>query len=212
MLKNINKKLLLIFSLALFLRLSLIFVAYHGDLNNNISWGKLAVERGLNGFYGFPSESFEKVNWEYSAPNQPPLTILLFAGLRTVWLWVERFSWFLNNNIKIFPSGFIWFWELKGMILLVKLPSIFADLGIGLMIYHYVINKTKDERKALILTVVWLSNPIIWYNSSVWGQTDSVVNLLGLAGVLALMEKNLVRFVLFFSLSFLFKGSLGIFI
>jgi hypothetical protein len=126
MLKKLNKMAVLFF-IALTLRLGLVFTAYHGDLNNNISWGTLAVERGLSGFYG----SSDADDWEYSAPNQPPLSILMFAGVRVVWQVVENVSWWLNNNISIFPSPFIWFWEGRGMILLIKLPGILADLGVG---------------------------------------------------------------------------------
>jgi Gpi18-like mannosyltransferase len=234
-----KKKLLLLFITAFVLRLGLVFTAYHGDLNNNISWGTLAVERGLSGFYG----SSNADDWPYSAPNQPPLTILMFTGLRMVWQVVENISWWLNNNFKIFPSGFIWFWESKGITLLVKLPGILADLGIGYCIYKYLLGSShpgakrsevvgshrkskedygdsivpmkselQNDKKALLVLSVWLFNPITWYNSAVWGQTDSIVNLLGLLGIFWLLKKKLVWFSVFFTLSFLFKGSLGIFI
>ena len=197
-----KKKLIVIFIIALVFRLSLIFVAHHGDLNNNISWGTLAVQRGLNGFY-------EGEDWPYSVPNQPPLTILMFAGMRVIWQVIENASWWLNNNLKFFYSPFIWFWESKGMTLLVKLPGILADLGIGWLIYKYLTKKKK--KLALLLTAVWLFNPITWYNSAIWGQTDSIVNILGLAAILFLLERRLVLFSILFILSAFFKGSLIIF-
>jgi Gpi18-like mannosyltransferase len=186
-----NKKLVLVFVMALFLRLFLVFVAYHGDLNNNISWGTLAVEKGLTGYY-------EGEGWPYSAPNQPPLTILMFASTRVIWLAVQSFT---------FPWQF---WQDKGMIFLVKLPSILADLGIGWLIYKYLFQKKK--KFAFPATAIWLFNPVIWYNSAIWGQTDSIVNLLGLVSVLALLKKNLVLSFLFLVLSLLLKGSLAIFV
>lgn len=203
-----TKKVFSIFLLALVLRFSVIFIAHHGDLNNNISWGTLAVERGLNGFYDPPTPGFGEVKWPYSAPNQPPLTILLFWMTRLSWQGTENFSWWLNNNFPLFPSSFIWFWENKGMDLMVKLPSIFADLGIAWLIFNYF-NRLK---RGLILASVWLFNPITWYNSSVWGQTDSIVNFLGLAGILFLLKKNLPAFATLFTLCLLFKGSLLMFI
>lgn len=207
---GISRKLLLIFLGALTLRLSLVFSAYHGDLNNNISWGTLAVDRGLNGFYDPPSQGFGGASWPYSAPNQPLLTILMFAVLRLTWQIIENVSWRLNNSILLFPSQFIWFWESRGMILLVKLPSILADLGIGWLIYKYF----KDHKKEGVgfkLALVWLFNPITWYNSSIWGQTDSIVNLLGLASFSFLLKRKLPLSGLLFTLSLLFKGSLVIF-
>ena len=200
--KRSGKLLVLIFLAAFLLRFGLVFVAYHGDLNNNISWGNLAADRGLAGFY-------EGLDWPYSAPNQPPLTILMFAATSVVWRTVENVSGWLNNNFPIFPSPFVWFWESWGMTLLVKLPSILADLGIGWLIYKYLSKKKK--KLALLVTTIWLFNPIIWYNSSIWGQTDSIVNLLGLIGVFALLRKNLYMFTVFFVLALLFKGSLALF-
>lgn len=194
------KSLYVVFLLALILRFFVIFWAHHGDLNNNISWGTLAVERGLNNFY-------EGEDWPYSAPNQPPLTILLFWVSRLIWQFIENTSWWLNNNLPAFPSSFIWFWESKGMDFLVKFPSIIADLGIAILIYNFF----ERTKKALFVSSVWLFNPLVWYNSSVWGQTDSVVNFLGLAGVLYLLKKDLARFAGFFTLSLLFKGSLAVF-
>jgi Gpi18-like mannosyltransferase len=199
--------LVLVFLLAFILRLSLVLTAYHGDLNNNISWGTLAVERGLNGFYG----SANADDWPYSAPNQPPLTILMFAGLRYIWIGIDKIAWWINYDVRIFPSRFVWFWRDQGMTILVKLPSIISDLGVGWLIYKYL-SKKKTVKSGFMLSALWLFNPTTWYNSSIWGQTDSIVNLLGLTAVFYLLKKDFVKFTVFFTLSFLFKGSLGIFV
>jgi hypothetical protein len=204
----VRQKLLFILFLAFILRLSVLFLGYHGDLNNQISWGNLAVERGLNGFY-------EGTDWPNSSPNQPPLTILFLAAVAGLWQLIHSFSWYLNDHVSFFPSSFIWFWEARGMILMMKLPSIFADLGIGWIISTYFKNqesRIKNKgRKALLVAGVWLFNPLVWYNSSVWGQTDSIVNLLGLLAVFSLLNKNLRWTAFWFTLSILFKGSLTYF-
>ena len=138
------KKLFVIFLLAFLLRISVLFLGYHGDLNNQISWGTLAIERGFNGFY-------EGTNWPNSAPNQPPLTILLLASVAGLWQLIHSLSWYLNDHISFFPSSFIWFWEARGMILMMKFPSIVADLGIGWLIYIYLKEKTKNKKQALLI-------------------------------------------------------------
>lgn len=209
--KNIKFWLVSIFLLGLILRLGVSLVGYHGDLNNNISWGTIAYEKGLNGFYegsGLATKSNGEKDWPYSAPNQPPLTILTFALCRFVWQHLRDFIWYMNWQLLIFPSRLVWFWDDYGMTLLVKLPSIFADLGIAYLIYRYF----KNQKTGLILSAVWLFNPVIWYNSSVWGQTDSVVNLLGLLAILFLLKKKLPVFAVLFTLSMLFKGSLSTFV
>lgn len=194
---------MLFFFLALVLRLSLVFVAHHGDLNNNISWGNTVLERGLNGYY-------EGSNWDYSNPNQPPLTILTFTATSFVWRGVENLSWFLNNKFGFFPSGFIWFWEARGMDLLVKLPGIIADLLVGYLIYKFL--KERKKKRAVLITCIWLFNPVSWYNSAIWGQTDSIVNLLGFISILFLLKRDLIKSLVFLTLSILFKGSLALFI
>ncbi len=213
MLKQFNSKLFLvtIFLLALVLRLSLIVYAHHGDLNNNISWGTVAYEHGLKGFYeGYAGTTQNIENWPYSAPNQPPLTIYMFTVSRFIWQNLRDFFWYMNWELQVFPSKLVWFWDEKGMDVLVKLPSILADLGIGIVIYKYFKNKSK-QKIGIILASVFLFNPPIWYNSAVWGQTDSIVNLLGLIGIIALLNKKLVKFALFITFSLLFKPSLSIF-
>lgn len=166
-------KLILLFLAAFVLRLAFVNLAHHGDLNNNISWANIAFEKGLNGFY-------EREDFAYSKPNQPPLYILFFTIVRAS-------SWFLGTNME---------W-------MVKIPGILADLGIAWLLYKY--------SKRWWIAAVWLVNPISWYNSAIWGQTDALVNLLGLAAVLALLNKKLVRSVIFFVLSVLYKPSLVIF-
>jgi Gpi18-like mannosyltransferase len=189
MLKKINWILITVFLSAFLLRLSLVFVAHHGDLNNNLSWGKVAYERSLSGFYENPPVG----GWPYSNPNQPPLTILTFAATHAVW----------QKVTDIFKgTSLIWWWQDKGIDLLVKLPGILADLVIAWMIYKYT--------KKLSLAAVWLFNPVIWYNSTIWGQTESIVNLLMFASVIFLLKKDLSKALTFLALCLLFKGSLAL--
>lgn len=197
---------LAIFFLAAILRFSVLLVAHHGDLNNNISWGQIAYENGLRDFYG----SSDSDDWPYSAPNQPPLTIINFAVTANFWHAINDKVSDFNWRYRVFPSKFIWFWEENGWDLLIKLPSLIADLGIGLVIYWYL--RKKKKANAMFIASLWLFNPLTWYNSSVWGQTDSIVNLFGLIAIINLLEKKLVNFSFWFTLSFLYKGSLGVFI
>ncbi|QQG47044.1 MAG: hypothetical protein HY044_02795 [Candidatus Woesebacteria bacterium] len=187
-----QKKIFLILILSFIFRLILIPVAHHGDLNNNISWGNEALVRGFINFY-------ESKNWPYSVPNQPPLYIFLFTISSFLYKYIGTISFFLNDKIGIFPSSFIWFWQNSGMDILVKLPGILADLVIGYLIY---------KKTNLKLTILWLFNPITWYLSSIWGQTDSVVNLFGLISIFFLLKRDLIKFSIFYTISLLFKPSL----
>ena len=200
-----NRKLLLfLVILAFIFRIWLVFQAHHGDLNNNISWGNEAVSRGLVNYYDGKA-------WPFSAPNQPPLYILLFSLTSFVYKTVADISWDLNAKLAFFPSSFIWFWELKGMDLLVKTPAIIADFLIAVVLYKFFSKKGKKKIGEKI-SLLWLFNPVIWYNSALWGQTDATVNLLGLVAIVALLDKKLVKAGVFTVLSLLFKGSLAIFV
>ena len=208
-------KLIILFLVAFLFRIALIPIAHHGDLNNNISWGEELLDRGVVGFYG----SDKAEDWPYSAPNQPPLYIYLFGGVVQTYRSVDSVTRFLNESVGIFPSSFVWYWEESGMDLMAKLPGIFADLGIGYLIYKYFAQK-KKKKLAVTLSLVWLFNPLTWYNSSIWGQTDPIVNFIGLLAILGLLGElklarrvgELVWFFFWFTVAYLFKPSLTVFI
>ena len=200
--------LLSIFIIGILLRFSVLFTAHHGDLNNNISWGQKVNEIGTKNYY----EHTDPAEWKYSVPNQPPLSILTFAVMMKAEEIIRKSVWNWNLNYVYFPSQLIWFWDEKGLDLMIKLPSLIADVLIGAFIYIYLKKKFNVFGKALIITAIWLFNPISWYNSSLWGQTDSIVNLLGLLSIYLLLNKKLEQAVIFITLSFLFKASLAIFL
>ncbi len=194
-----NWKLVSILFFGLLFRIFLIPVARHGDINNNTSWGQLLLTRGPNGFY-------EQENWTYSAPNQPPLYLVLFGSTAFFQNTINTSIHWANDHISVFPSKTIWWFDSWGELYIAKLPGIFADLGIAFVIYKLI-----KAKKGLILATVWLLNPVSWYNSAIWGGTDSIVNLIGLVSLSFLYKKKLESSAVFFTLSVLFKGSLLIF-
>lgn len=217
-----KKRLIIIFLIAYVLRIATVGMAHHGDMNNNISWGQELSARGIVDYYG----SSDANDWPYSAPNQPPLYILLFGANHLIAEAKMNTVYFLNDNVGVFPSSFVWFWEEKGNTIVYKMFTVWADLGIGFLIFLYFRNRAKAlkekdwERTGLILSTVWLFNPLSWYNSSIWGQTDAIVNLLGMIAIFGLIGvfgelKRIGRlqwFTLWFTITVLFKGSLLIFL
>ncbi len=67
-------------------------------------------------------------------------------------------------------------------ILLYKLPAIIADILTGFLIYKAVL-RLKDKNAGLIAAILYLFNPAIFSNSSLWGQVDSITSLLSLLSV-----------------------------
>lgn len=201
---KINKLLLFSLLAALLLRLVLAPLVHHGDIENHVAWGLWAREFGLGGYYDFLNF------FNFAKPNQPPLTILLYLIVRYLYEGIFAVLWFINVKISIFPSNLITWFDNFGNLTLLKLPSILADLGLGLIIYN--LTKEIKKEKALLAMNLYLFNPFVWYNSSVWGQTDSVLLLLGFSSVLSFLKKKPVLGAVLFAMTLLFKATLIIFI
>ncbi len=201
-----NKKLLLILFLAFLFRVVLSFMTWHPDVNNHIDWGIRFFEYGPAKFYAPESNV-----WNFTWPNQPPGTMYMFAGVRKIFEFVFSIFWWFNLKIPAFPSIIISFFESNLYPALLKLPSILADIGIAVLIYK-MIKIAKSEKLAILGTSIFLANPVIWYNSAVWGQTDAVINFLALLSFYFLLNKKLFWAILALALSFYIKISLTIFV
>lgn len=202
-----------IFITALLLRVFLSFLVWHPDVNNHIDWGIRFWEYGPQKFFA-PETNV----WSYTWPNQPPGTIYIFALVRKLFEAIFNIFWTINVNIGVFPSGIITYFESNLYPALLKLPSILADLGIAYLIYkfvltiHYTPITNHKKNLATLAAMIFLFNPVIWYNSSVWGQTDSVVNFFALLGFYLLFEKKLILALVSILFSFYIKASLLIFL
>jgi len=193
------KKLLFI---GLILRLVLICTTnFHADLYNHIDWGAKLFQVGPKNFYN------PNMMWAHSQPNQPILSMYLFAFVNYLKEFLMSFLWILNK-IPIFPSKIIWWAQLNLHASLVKLPFVLADLGIAYLIYKIV----KNKKLALLLSGLFIFNPAIIYNSAVWGQTDSMLNFIFLLSLYNLFQKKYNYSIFFLILCFLFKMSLFIYL
>jgi dolichyl-phosphate-mannose-protein mannosyltransferase len=193
--KNIFKILILAFVF----RLVLSFATWHPDLNNHVDWGIRFFQYVASKFYA-PETNV----WSYTWPNQPPGTIYMFAGIRKLYEGTFGLFSFLHFKVGVFPGSILLFFEKTLYPALLKLPGILADLGIGYLIY-------KITKKKWI-AVLWLFNPVIWYNSALWGQYDSVINFLAILSFYLLLKRKLSYAVLAFALSLYIKASLLIFL
>jgi len=200
--KNIKKVLLFAF----IFRLLLIFLKWHPDLNNHIDWGIRFWQYGSRLFFAPQSNV-----WNFTWPNQPPITILTFALIRKLFEAIFSFFWFLNIKIPFFPSNLIHFLESYLYAGLLKLPSILSDLGIGYLIYK-IFKDEKKEKVGIVASLVYLFNPVVWYNSAIWGQTDAFINFFALLAFYLLLKRKLIPAVFSLVISLYIKVSLAIFI
>lgn len=190
---------------ALVLRLVFAFFPeeIHTDLRNSIDWGTRFWEYGAKFYY--------KANvWSFDWPNQPPGTILLYAIIRKAYEAVFSFFWFINIKLPAFPSNLMFYFEKHLINYIAKLPPIMADFGIAYLIYK-LLKENLDKKRARFGAILFLFNPVIWYNSSFWGQYDSVNNFFALLSLYLLMKKKLAWAGIAFLASIYIKLSLMIF-
>lgn len=196
-----KNKFKLFLSAAFFVRIVFSFLVWHPDVNNHIDWGERFWIYGAKNFY-------ENNVWNSTWPNQPPGTIYLYAGIKKVYDFIYSIFWWMNVNISVFPSNLIFFLEDNLYPALLKLPSIISDFGIAYLIYKCI----KDKKLAKTGVFLWLVNPVVWYNSSIWGQTDSVIMFFVFLSFYLLSKKMPVLSVLAFAFSIFIKASLLIFV
>lgn len=197
---KMGKRLIILLLLAFLFRAVLAFVNWHPDLNNHVDWGIRFWQYG-------PGEFYNQNVWSFSWPNQPPLTILIFAFIRKLFEFIFNAFWWINVNVPFFPSNIMLFFEYNLYQALLKLPSILADLGIAYLIFTFLKEK-RSEKAGFWGASLFLVNPAVWYNSSIWGQTDATINFFGLLAILLLIKKKIVLSFLFVFTSLLIKASL----
>lgn len=194
----------LLLTLGLIIRIVLVPYSASGDLLIYQEWGAKFWELGARNYY------FSEAIWKYTPPNYPPLSSLIFGG--SYWLFEHKY-WLaqLHNIMKIPPAFIIRYFYEYGYFLLLKLPSILADLGLGVIVYTLVLRFTKKPKTALFALGVFVLNPVTIFISSVWGQTDSLVSFFGMMAFLLLLSKKQFLSLPFLFISLYLKPSWAIF-
>lgn len=183
-----------VFAIALLIRLILVPLAYHSDLNTNTIWGIYAKEFGLRGYYDWLNFG------NYARPEYPPFSTLLFLIIRVIWQLIFNVLWFINIKIPAFPSNLMTWFDNFGNMALLKIPGVLSDIGIGYLIYKFT--------KKIKLACYYLFNPAVIYLSSVWGQTESFVAFFSLLGIILFLNKKYFRGFWSLFISFLTKASM----
>ena len=201
----------LVFLVAFILRFVIGFFVWHPDLWNHMDWGERFFQYGPSGFF-----SPEANVWDYTWPNQPPGTIFIFAFVYKLYKLVFQIFWWLNVHVSLFPSSLMLFFDDNLYPAMLKLPAILSDLGIGYLIYTILKNLEPRGKGNMQMArwglVMWLANPVVWYNSAVWGQTDSLISFFCLLAFYLLLHKKFNWSILALAISFYIKISLLIFL
>lgn len=122
---------------------------------------------------------------------------------------------FYNSGWCDYPPLFIYVLSIVGKLasiswlqgnftILIKLPSIIADIITAYLIYRMARSRLKTEY-ALLACGVYAFHPAVFLNSTIWGQVDSFFTMIIVAALIFHMKKNPGMAAVFFSAAILMK-------
>lgn len=92
----------------------------------------------------------------------------------------------------------------KYFIILLKLPSIIADIVSSYLIYKFG-QKMSKPLLGLFMSIFYLLNPAVLINSTFWGQVDSVFTMLLLIALYFMVENKMILSSMLFTMAVLMK-------
>lgn len=127
-------------------------------------------------------------------------------------------NFYASGVFADYPPGFVYVLYIIGAIfslfkipylsapclLLLKLPAIFCDMATVLLFYK-IASKKLPQQQTVMLAGLYLFNPAIILNSSVWGQVDSVFTLTVLLMCWFLTENKMTQAYVVFGIGVLLK-------
>ncbi|MGD8486631.1 MAG: hypothetical protein PVH07_08350, partial [Chloroflexota bacterium] len=111
-------------------------------------------------------------------------------------------GFYANAGFADYPPAYLYVLWLVGLLAgpaasaseLVKLPPILLDVAVAYVIFRLVRGWTwpgpRSEPLALAAAALYLFNPVSFYDSALWGQTDVAGALIVLLGLAALIRGN----------------------
>ncbi|QQS44083.1 hypothetical protein IPM65_00555 [Candidatus Roizmanbacteria bacterium] len=170
----------------------------HNDSYLHRDWGRVAFLFG-------PSETYQKehISNVGIVNNLPPGATYLFGGM---YYFHVQASKVVNIILQREPGQVLWMNDGTFANMFLRLPAVFADLVIGVVIYLMVAKEKKEN--SLLAASLYVFNPASIYNSAVWGQIDTVPLMFFMAALLVLTQKKYFLSMLFVVASLFIKLSL----
>ncbi len=85
-----------------------------------------------------------------------------------------------------------------------KLPAVMSDILLFFMLYYYG-NKFGNQKASRMIGILFLLTPIFWFDSSVWGQVETVLLVCLTLTLFLLSEQKYILAAITFTLSVLIK-------
>ncbi len=186
---NLQTAVIVMFTVALFVRILLSVTYYQCDIDVNLfkHWGNNALSGGL-------SETYNTLG---SNIDYPPLYVFFLYGAA------------LMNQIF---GGLFGFGQEYFFTVLIKLPSILSDIAIGYVIYRYAKKRNASDGFCLLLPSLWLFNPLAILDSACWGQVDSLLTIIVVLSIIFLNKKDFFTAGIIFGLGVMLKPQMFFFL
>ncbi|MEY4480334.1 MAG: hypothetical protein RLZZ267_1012 [Bacillota bacterium] len=91
-----------------------------------------------------------------------------------------------------------------GSALLLKAPAIVADIAISFVLYR-IGREGGQHRLAILVASLYILNPVVWLNSAMWGQVDSVFTLILLLAIWQLSKQAYTFAGIWYAIAILVK-------
>lgn len=166
-----------VIGISLFIRLVIapLYKGYEFDYGMFMSW----TEAGANNLWSIYYSGEAYVDY-------PPVYLAILAIIGVI----NRFFGFaVDSGMYIF---------------MLKLPAIICDIATAWILFK-VAKEYLNLRKALIIATLYLFNPMIWFDTLVWGQVDSFFFLTIIAVFWFIMEGKMGMAVFMMTVSILTK-------
>ncbi|MBF0521135.1 MAG: hypothetical protein HQK92_15605 [Nitrospirae bacterium] len=122
----------------------------------------------------------------------------IFADYPPVYVYIIYVIQLLGRIFSIVPDSRLFF-------VVLKLPAITTDILCAFIIYKTSKQNGLDQSMSVVLSALFLFNPAIIVNSSVWGQVDSVFTLALAMAAWFLVNGKVEKSILSFTISILIK-------
>ncbi len=172
---NIFKDRFLILSLLLGLSTRLILTPIPGFKFDVDTWFAWAQRLHEVGFLSFYSDK-------------------IWTGYPPGFLYILSLLGFIKNLFQISDSNFY---------IVLKLPSIIAEIILGAIIYQIIPDKYSIWKKLSLFLVIL--NPAFIFNSAIFGQFDGLFSLVLVVSIYFLTQKRIIFAAIFWAISFLLK-------
>lgn len=175
-----REKILLVIALSIGLVVRLIYAAkvegFSVDIGCFRAWSMAAS--GINGISTFYTSGM--------FCDYPPFYILVLALVGGI------------SNLFNLTSN------LGAHLIMIKLPAIIADVVTAYLIYKLAVKKFNSSA-SFILSILYIFNPAVFLNSTLWGQVDSFFTMILLFGLILILEGKLTYATILFTIAVLMK-------